>query len=182
MVDKKAFRQEMINRTAQISPTQRQAWEASLFEQLKAYIQANQVKNLAFYYGGAQEIATRWMIEELVEDGINVFLPRMLPERQMAFMRYTCHDDLELVFKFVYQPKADAEVIDPKDIDLLVSPGVAFSLSGYRMGYGGGYYDRFIEKYQPRNIALVFPVQIVEESQLDLQPHDQKIQQLLLPN
>ena len=72
------------------------------------------------------------------------------------------------------EPAPHTAAVPPEDIDLLIVPGVAFTLQGDRMGYGGGYYDRFIPRCtRARVLALAFQEQIYDE--LPTEEHDLRI-------
>lgn len=67
--------------------------------------------------------------------------------------------------------------MDPADIDLLLVPGLAFMNNGYRLGFGGGYYDRFLKLYKKQTASLAFSSQIV--SQLPVESHDIPVQKII---
>jgi 5-formyltetrahydrofolate cyclo-ligase len=90
--------------------------------------------------------------------------------------------DLEIGHYGIREPRAERMAVVPLDeIDAILIPAVAFDRSGRRVGYGGGYYDRFLLKV-PRaaRIAAVFACQIVPEVQAD--PHDIPIQRIVTEN
>ena len=71
----------------------------------------------------------------------------------------------------ILEPAAHTPTITPEEIDLLIVPGVAFTADGRRMGYGGGYYDRFIPQCtKARILALAFEEQIVDD--IPTESHD----------
>jgi 5-formyltetrahydrofolate cyclo-ligase len=59
----------------------------------------------------------------------------------------------------------DGEVINPSEVDVVVTPAVAFDRSGRRVGYGGGFYDRFLPKTRPDStrVGIGFDVQLVDD-------------------
>ena len=68
----------------------------------------------------------------------------------------------------ILEPPATAAVVEPASIDAVLVPGLAFDPSGYRLGYGGGYYDRFLARYAGAlRIGLAFEAQIVDS----VRPH-----------
>ena len=76
------------------------------------------------------------------------------------------------------EPAPHTIAVEPGDIDLLIVPGVAFTRQGHRMGYGGGYYDRFIPLCtNARIVALAFREQLYD--QLPVEPHDLRIPELI---
>ena len=72
--------------------------------------------------------------------------------------------------------------VDEREVSVWIVPGLAFSPSGARMGYGGGWYDRFLAKSDPSAISLgvAYPFQIVER--LPLEPHDLPLSDVIVPS
>ncbi|GAK06480.1 5-formyltetrahydrofolate cyclo-ligase [Geomicrobium sp. JCM 19038] len=72
-----------------------------------------------------------------------------------------------------------AKQIDKALIDVTVVPGVAFNNKGYRIGYGGGYYDTFLEKYPSiATISLLYDFQLHQK--VHEEPHDQRVDYLII--
>jgi 5-formyltetrahydrofolate cyclo-ligase len=69
-------------------------------------------------------------------------------EGVMEFHHIRDLSELELGTWGIMEPKANAEIIDPTKIDLLLCPGLAFTQSGHRLGKGKGYYDRYLARYK----------------------------------
>ncbi len=115
------------------------------------------------------EVDTELLCKNAFESGKTVYFPRCQQEQsgQMDFIACAGFDDLEKGAYGIYAPRQD---LCPKynslpDIDVLITPGVCFDTSGYRIGFGGGYYDRFLQKMQHKNIfylGLAFSWQIID--------------------
>lgn len=78
----------------------------------------------------------------------------------------------------ILEPDAvQSPAVDPAEIDLVLVPGLGFTLNGGRLGFGGGYYDRFLGKVRPDAavIAVCLSCQIVPAAELPLEPHDVRI-------
>lgn len=98
--------------------------------------------------------------------------PRCESGRRLSFhiVRNT-GEDLVPGAMNIMEPAAHTPTITPEEIDLLIVPGVAFTADGRRMGYGGGYYDRFIPQCtKARILALAFEEQIVDD--IPTESHD----------
>ncbi|MBR1981507.1 MAG: 5-formyltetrahydrofolate cyclo-ligase [Akkermansia sp.] len=87
-------------------------------------------------------------------------------------------EELEPGAMGILAPKAGLPVVGPEEIDLLIVPGVAFAASGQRLGYGGGYYDRYIPGCtRARVLALAFAEQM--EPAIPTEPHDLTIPEII---
>jgi 5-formyltetrahydrofolate cyclo-ligase len=81
----------------------------------------------------------------------------------MEFRELRSLEDLENVYMDLYEPiVTKTEVVPSEKIDLLVVPGLVFDRSGYRIGYGGGYYDRYLAHFKGAAVSLAFNDQIGE--------------------
>ncbi len=108
------------------------------------------------------------------------YFPRCLPGRALEFRRVRrLGDDLEPGSLGIPAPRASLPRIDPERLDLAFIPGLAFTLDGHRLGYGGGYYDRFLPRCARATlVACVFPEQIVPS--LPVEEHDLPVDRVLV--
>ena len=119
------------------------------------------------------EVDTEGIIRELWNRNKTVVVPKCSPKkRSMTFYKLESFDQLETVYMQLLEPNPlITEPVSSDDIDLLVVPGVVYSKPGYRVGYGGGYYDRFLSNYNGATISLAFDMQIkesIEREEFDL--------------
>lgn len=133
------------------------------------FLQTEQYKNAKTVYGYLpynQEVRTVALLERALADGKKVAVPKVYGEE----MRFHYMDDLsrtEEGYAGIPEPMGDEPVAeDPAALVLM--PGVAFTKDGSRIGYGGGYYDKFLAK-EPGHptVALCYDFQIVEELPLE---------------
>lgn len=112
------------------------------------------------------------LIEHCWRSGKRVAVPKCDPQkRTMTFRLLESMDQLEVVYMDLQEPnEAMTEAIDTGDIDLLVVPGVVFMETGYRIGFGGGYYDRYLADYRGATRSLAFDVQITDS--VPVESHD----------
>lgn len=84
-------------------------------------------------------------------------LPRIIPaeDNRMVFHPY---DGNRLVFHpfGMAEPASDSPIIDPEEMELVLAPGLAFDRLGFRLGYGGGYFDRFLKNFNGVSAGIVF--------------------------
>ncbi len=133
--------------------------EARLFE-VPAIADARSV--LVFLSFGS-EVDTAGIVGRLVEDGRRVAVP-FVAHDEMHAASYRPGDP---VVGSTYGAKEPAgrRIVPPGDIDLVVSPGLAFDRSGYRLGYGGGYFDRFLRRTRHGCVrtGIAFDLQVLDD-------------------
>lgn len=122
------------------------------------------------------EVDTFGLLEACWAAGKKVAVPKCDPAtRGMDFRLIDSVDQLEVVYMKLQEPiVSETLYIQPSAIDLLIVPGVVFSKQGYRIGFGGGYYDRFLANYKGITRSLVFECQIVKE--VPVEAHDLPVQ------
>lgn len=105
--------------------------------------------------------------------------PRCLKGRAMEFRHVgDPKADMEPAAMGIPAPKTSCPLVSPQELDILIVPGVAFTRRGERLGYGGGFYDRYIPRCpQARLLALAFPEQLCDT--LPTEAHDCVIPEVL---
>lgn len=178
MTQKVEIRQAVLMRMAAISEDDRANYEKAVHNQVLDFIEDNDIQTIAMYFSFEPEVDTHRLIEALLHSGRTVLLPRLYPKRQMKFHKYQLEDELETVYRSVVQPLESAPIVEKNQIDMVLVPGVVFSEAGDRVGFGGGYYDRFLADYQGKTATQLFPSQLFEEPVWTVEDHDITIQQL----
>ena len=170
-MDKKALRHEMARKKKAMTPEEIDRCSADLARQLFAHPLYQKAKSLYCYLSYNQEVRTMPILEQAIRDGKRVAVPKVLSGgSRMAFLWL---DDLQAVAPGYYnipEPIADGpEADDPAA--LVIMPGLAFDRAGNRMGYGGGFYDRFLAQHPGHpTIALCYDFQLVDH--LETEAHD----------
>jgi 5-formyltetrahydrofolate cyclo-ligase len=118
------------------------------------------------------------------KQGIHVVVPKVVQSTsQMKLYYINNYDDVELGAYGIREPKeSNSELTDLSLVDVILVPGVAFDRQGGRLGMGGGYYDRFMDKLlllenMPSCIALCFQSQVVDH--VPSEPHDLRVDVIL---
>ncbi|PRO42821.1 5-formyltetrahydrofolate cyclo-ligase [Bacillus sp. LLTC93] len=137
--------------------------------QLPAWQQAN---TIALTMSRGKEVPTMPLIEKAWQEGKTVCVPTCFPEtKEMTFYEYTPETKMTSRYFGLLEPDpASSPAVHKKAIDLIIVPGVCFDQHGYRIGYGGGYYDRYLADYHGATLALCLSVQQVDH--LPAEPHD----------
>lgn len=143
------------------------------FIQLPAFQEA---KTLATYLSMGHEFSTASLIQAALQLGKRVCVPRTYPQGRMEFVEYD-PDILEKTRFGLLEPNERGQVVEQSEIDLIHVPGVVFQSKGYRIGYGGGYYDRYLADFTGKTVSTIYSIQ-----QKDFQPDtfDQAVQEVLV--
>ena len=161
-MDKKELRKKIREQKRAMTEEQIVAASARLGELFLACEQYKNAKTIYGYLPYNQEVRTVPMLEQAMKDGKRVAVPKCYGEE----MRFIYMDDLSKVEKGyanIPEPIADEPVAEDKT-SLVLMPGMAFTTDGKRMGYGGGFYDKFLaaEPDHP-TVALCYDFQMVED-------------------
>ncbi|WP_058307447.1 5-formyltetrahydrofolate cyclo-ligase [Gracilibacillus massiliensis] len=119
---------------------------------------------------------TTFLIEKAWAQDKMVTIPKSNPyNHTMKFYHYAKGDKLENTWKNISEPIEDpSKLVNKQQHDLIIVPGVVFSKEGYRVGYGGGYYDRYLADYQGQTLSLAADFQM--QSSIKMDPHDIPVQ------
>jgi len=129
-------------------------------KRLKKINSYRDAQKIGVYYPIGSEILTQDIIQELLSDGKDVFLPKVI-EKEMEFRKIIDFSSLEKGSFDIMEPKEECEI--DNDLDVVLVPTVGISPIGVRLGYGHGFYDRFLAKYKSVTISLTFEKQIVKK-------------------
>ena len=130
-----------------------------LFADSQAYLEA---KTIYGYLPYNQEVRTVPMLEQALKDGKKVAVPKVFGDT-MHFIYLQDLSCVEKGYAGIPEPVADEPVAEDKTA-LVLMPGLAFTRNGDRMGYGGGFYDRFLaEEPDHPTLALCYDFQIVDK-------------------
>lgn len=113
---------------------------------------------------------------------IEWYFPECGMNREMVFRRVTdIHEDFVLGYSHIREPRHDLPAVDPHDLDVVVTPGAAFSLDGKRLGSGGGFYDVLFSKgLEAVKVGICLSCQLYDE--IPTEPHDFLMDDVLVVN
>lgn len=128
-----------------------------------------------------REVNTVQIIQLAWEQGKRVAVPRAdFIEKTMTFYEIKNFAELEEGDYGLREPVPDVcPVVSFDELDLIIVPGLAFDKDGGRLGFGGGFYDRFLPKVRVKTIALAFSCQLVPL--VPTEEHDQKVDDIISP-
>ncbi|MBQ9935929.1 MAG: 5-formyltetrahydrofolate cyclo-ligase [Lachnospiraceae bacterium] len=134
----------------------------------EAYISC---KDLVLYMPINNEVNLDILMKQAFKDGKNIWMPRII-NKNMEFYRYSKNIKLIKGTYGILEPDTD-EILVPNDNTLIIMPGAAFSEDMGRIGYGGGYYDKYLSKHKYcKTIAVCYNFQIMP--MLPMDEHDIK--------
>ena len=167
-LEKKKLREEILKKLHDISREEKDSKVEKLKEKLFSLEEFKQAKCVMFYVSKHYEVDTHKMIDESIAMGKKVVVPITLKEEKTLRLSELKDREKELVRGHygIHQPHENhVRPVSLEDVDLMIVPGLAFDKERHRLGHGGGYYDRFLEKAPPSifTIGLAFDFQIVDE-------------------
>ena len=156
---KSELRKQVLQEMKAISLEQKQFIDQALTERLLQHPFYQEAKVIASYLSFSHEFQTQELIDQALKDGKKVLIPKTYPKGRMDFVVYDPQQLVKTSFGLL-EPQGDLEVVPASQIDLIHVPGLAFSKEGYRIGYGGGYYDRYLEHFTGHTLSTIYPCQI----------------------
>jgi 5-formyltetrahydrofolate cyclo-ligase len=162
---KAALRQEVRKALKNLSLQKRKSDSERLCAQLKEQIFFQQAKAILFFAPLPEELDLWPLLKDALAEGKVVALPCFDSDNQMYLPRRVKDIHVEILSgKFgIREPSASCIAIPLDDLDLILVPGVAFNLSGHRLGRGKGFYDRLLQNFSGEKIGIAFDEQIVAE-------------------
>lgn len=176
--NKKMVRGQFISWMKELTPEDKRKQEADLVTKLIQQKAWQEAKVVAVTLSQGFELDTAPLINIAQAMGKVVVIPRTLPKRQMEFVELNQATKFEKSSFGIEEP-VNGQVYLSSDIDLIIVPGVAFSPTGHRLGFGGGYYDRYLARYTGQTIALALSTQIAGENDWPHEEFDVDVQQVL---
>lgn len=148
------LRRQVRARLAAMSESARLAQDEKLFVAFLSLSQVQQARTLFLFYGVGTEPHTAPLIEQLCSLGKTVALPRMLPGHRMDVLVYNPARPLVQNKFGLWEPDEACPALTPEQIDLVLVPALCYDRQNYRLGMGGGYYDRWLEHYHGTTVGL----------------------------
>ena len=174
--EKEALRKFLINRRSELGPSI--DFQCNILNNIKPLIEEIENEYIGTYISFRDELDTKKLNQYLLQRELNLALPVIdFKTKEINFFIY--QKDTELIEnKFsILEPKNKDKVIFPK---IILIPLLGYSKSGFRLGYGGGYYDKYLSKNgigDVKKIGIAFSFQEVEE--IPVEDHDERLDWIL---
>ncbi len=150
---------------------------APLCQRFLALPQVDRAGTVLLFWGVGREPDTSGILKALLSRGKRLALPRCLPGRQIEARQVTHTACLRPSAYGIPEPGEDCPPVPREEIDLILVPNLCCDRQGYRLGHGGGYYDRYLADYRGRTVALC-PEEWVQ-LRLPTDPFDQPVELVL---
>ena len=169
MLDKDEIRRTMRERRRALTPDERTTASEVICAKLA---KLNLHSPIAVYLASSQEIDLSPFTRKMLAMGVKVVAPRWNGETyELAVLKGLDDAHLRQGPMGILEP-AEAEIVSPKEVEVWLVPGLAFTRNGKRLGYGGGWYDRLLAE-APKTawkIGIAHAFQVVDD--LPSEPHD----------
>ncbi len=163
MQTKKQFRDTMKKRRSVLSPEEVGARSEHVIARLAGQEAYRRAVCLASYVSVKNEVRTHSLIESALGSGKRVAVPVALPNRVLVHREIRGLAELEPSTLGLMEPSGETgSVVSPGALEVVVVPGLAFDRTGNRIGFGAGYYDRFLSLTPAIKIGLAFDFQLVD--------------------
>ena len=194
---KQELRAQILQKRDALTDAQRHNYSAEITQSVRTLEEYKKAQKVLLFASFRSEVDTRELTRAALADGKEVFFPKVQCSedgcKEMEFYRVTSEDDLEKGYQGIPEPKGDwnnrLKRKDAAENILILTPGVVLDKQGYRIGYGGGFYDRFLKKLEEETlgnpnvlickIAIAYECQIVSPGLIAVESHDVRMDKIV---
>ena len=161
---KKCLRNNYIALRDQIPPSERKEKSQRIFSRLKSLEEYKKARRIFIFVSMGSEVETLRWLDEMLKDKEVLIPATKKGEPEMKMVRLLSRDELvENYWGILELPEDLVKAREENACDLIITPGLAFDRQGYRIGYGGGFYDRFFAGHEGFRLGVGFCEQLVDE-------------------
>lgn len=180
---KKDIRNYIYNLREEMKIEDKEIWDREIYNKLIAHKAYENAKTIFIYVSFKGEVDTHSIINKALSTGKKVCIPMVNKNKKIMEAYYiNSMNDLHEGYFGIMEPKEGCKKAENENIDLIISPGVAFDIEGGRIGYGGGFYDKFIASLKENKpiIALAYKFQILDK--IILEDRDKRVDEVISNN
>ncbi len=180
---REALRAEIQLRRDELSPVHRTALSTQIVSHLSSWMYAKDFNSVMLYLNMKSEVETMSLLECLLQAEKQVSAPVVDAQNQQLIPRRIRHPETELVRHnyIMLEPKATCPTVPLSELELILVPGLVFDRRGHRLGYGTGFYDRFLPKC-PRAVAVGVAYELQLVADIFPQPWDIPLHHIFTEN
>lgn len=157
-LEKQRLREEHLAAREALSEQERSVLDNRITQKLLATSEYAEATTVLTYVSVSSEVSTRMFIECALRDGKTVAVPRCLPGHCLEFVAITSLDQLIAAPFGLLEPPKELPALTEEQMNasICIVPALLVDIKGYRLGYGAGFYDRFLSTYPGKKICLAY--------------------------
>ena len=174
---KTKYRQSILQKRNSLGPSEVSNLSNTILKNADLELSLSAIKTLGSYFSSNNEVDLEALTEMRLKRNLLTTFPRVEPNHSMSLIAPKDFQKLNKNKFEIFEP-SDGDEINPIDHEIIIIPTVGVDQNGYRLGYGGGYYDRFLESVtqkskRPLLVGLIYDFQFIDDSINEL--HDIKL-------
>ena len=157
-LEKQRLREEHLAAREALSEQERSVLDDRITQKLLAISEYVEATTVLTYVSVSSEVSTRMFIECALRDGKTVAVPRCLPGHCLEFVAITSLDQLIAAPFGLLEPPKELPALTEEQMNasICIVPALLVDIKGYRLGYGAGFYDRFLSTFPGKKICLAY--------------------------
>ena len=174
---KTKYRQSILQKRNSLGPSEVSNLSNTILKNADLELSLSSIKTLGSYFSSNNEVDLEALTEMRLKRNLLTTFPRVEPNHSMSLIAPKDFQKLNKNKFEIFEP-SDGDEINSIDHEIIIIPTVGVDQNGYRLGYGGGYYDRFLESVTQKNkrpllVGLIYDFQFIDDSINEL--HDIKL-------
>lgn len=169
-MEKKEIRKKILEYRETIDIDQRKIWDEEIFSKLINSDLYKRSNTIFAFVSFKSEVDTHKIIKHAISNGKTICVPKINSKQEgIKIYKIEDFDQLKEGYFGILEPIKSCEEVDSNALDLILMPGVAFDRHGGRVGYGAGFYDRFLSNMnkQVPKVALAYDFQVMDTVPMD---------------
>ncbi len=156
-MNKQEFRKKYLALRNSIPLSQKQIFDKSLTDKILSSVEFKSADCILLFASIRSEVNTLGLFRECIKQGKKVYFPKCTDAGKMEFLRVFSANDFSVGKYGISEPKTEEKYTESKTSDLAVIPALAVGKDFSRIGYGKGYYDRFLKNFKGISLCPVYP-------------------------
>ena len=174
---KTKYRQSILQKRNSLGQSEVSNLSKTILKNADLELSLSAIKTLGSYFSSNNEVDLEALTEMRLKRNLFTTFPRVEPNHSMSLIAPKDFQKLNKNKFEIFEP-SDGDEINSIDHEIIIIPTVGVDQNGYRLGYGGGYYDRFLESVTQKNkrpllVGLIYDFQFIDDSINEL--HDIKL-------
>lgn len=161
--EKKKLRKNILDQIKNMDIKEKNIYDQVIFQNVVNMREYQQATVIFIFVSTEHEINTKPIIEDAIRKNKIVGVPKCVSKGIMEVYEIKSYDELDIGSYGIMEPRSNCRLINKDEINFAVIPCVTCDRNGYRLGYGGGYYDRYLEKSNFKKAVICYE-KVIQES------------------